>query len=131
MKKVLNHSVYNVPVAMQRAALEALGAGAPFLAEARATYRAARDRARSRLVAPSACPRAARTCGSISAPWSGDDCMPVLEACAASGVLLAPGTAFGDACGGFARLCFTGVPPDRLDEGIDRINAVLAALGKR
>jgi len=52
--------------------------------------------------------------------------MPILEACAARGVLLAPGSAFGDACHSFARQCFTGVPPVRLDEGIDRINAVLA-----
>ena len=34
----------------------------------------------------------------------------------------------GVACAGFARLCFTGVEPDRLDEGIDRINAVLVAV---
>ncbi|MFN0253820.1 MAG: pyridoxal phosphate-dependent aminotransferase, partial [Kofleriaceae bacterium] len=39
MKKLVNHSVYNVPVAMQRAALAALTAGAPFLAEARERYR--------------------------------------------------------------------------------------------
>ncbi len=40
--------------------------------------------------------------------------------------LYAYGSAFGDGCGGFARLCFTGVPAARLDEGVDRINAVLA-----
>ena len=128
LKKVLNHSVYNVPVAMQRAALGALRAGAPFLAGARASYVAARDRARSRLVAPSACPEGGAYLWVDLRRWSGDDCMPVLEKCAASGVLLAPGTAFGLASGGFARLCFTGVPPDRLDEGIDRINAVLGRL---
>nr|MBA3463194.1 hypothetical protein [Deltaproteobacteria bacterium] len=60
--------------------------------------------------------------------WTAVDCMPILERCAASGVLLAPGSAFGERCGGFARLCFTGVPPARLDEGIDRINTVLAGL---
>lgn len=128
LRKVVNHSVYNVPVAMQRAALGALGAGAPFLAGARASYLAARDRARSRLVASSACPEGGAYLWVDFRQWSGTDCMPVLEKCAASGVLLAPGTAFGVACGGFARLCFTGVPPDRLDEGIDRINAVLGVL---
>ena len=46
---------------------------------------------------------------------------------AAQGVLLAPGSAFGDACTAHARLCFTGVDEARLDEGIDRINRVLAA----
>jgi aspartate/methionine/tyrosine aminotransferase len=53
--------------------------------------------------------------------------MPVLEKVAAAGVLLAPGSAFGDACGSHARLCFTGVDEARLDEGIDRINRVLEA----
>jgi aspartate/methionine/tyrosine aminotransferase len=53
--------------------------------------------------------------------------MPVLEKIAAKGVLLAPGSAFGDACKAHARLCFTGVDEARLDEGIDRINGVLAS----
>lgn len=127
LKKLVNHSVYNVPVAMQRAALGALAGGDAFLAEARASYRAARDRARARLRAPAANPPGGSYLWVDFSPWTGDDCMPILEACAARGVLLAPGSAFGDACRGFARLCFTGVPPARLDEGIDRVNAVLAA----
>jgi aspartate/methionine/tyrosine aminotransferase len=53
--------------------------------------------------------------------------MPVLERAAETGVLMAPGSAFGDACHGYARLCFTGVDEARLDEGIDRINAVLSS----
>ena len=128
LKKLVNHSVYNVPVAMQRAALGALTNGAPFLAAARASYLAARDAARARLAAPAACPPGGAYLWVDFRRYTGDDCMPILETCAAAGVLLAPGTAFGDACGGFARLCFTGVPPARLAEGIDRINAVLANL---
>jgi aspartate/methionine/tyrosine aminotransferase len=126
LKKLVNHSVYNVPVAMQRAALGALTHGAPFLVKARATYQQLRDRARTRLQAPAACPPGGAYLWVDFRQWTGDDCMPILEQCAAAGVLLAPGNAFGVACGGFARLCFTGVPPERLDEGIDRINAVLA-----
>jgi N-succinyldiaminopimelate aminotransferase len=128
LKKLVNHSVYNVPVAMQRAALHALAAGEPFLQRARGTYRVLRDRARARLAAPAACPPGGAYLWVDFRGVSGDDCLPVLERCAAAGVLLAPGSAFGATCGGFARLCFTGVPPGRLDEGIDRINAVLAAL---
>ena len=128
MRKLVNHSVYNVPVAMQRAALGAMRAGAPFLADARASYSALRDRARARLVAPADVPSGGAYLWVDFRRWAGDDCMPVLEKCAASGVLLAPGSAFGERCGGFARLCFTGVPPARLDEGIDRINAVLGML---
>jgi aspartate/methionine/tyrosine aminotransferase len=138
IKKLVNHSVYNVPVAMQRAALGAMKNGAPFLAHAREHYRRARDRARARLRAPAACPPGGAYLWVDFARWSrprpgvepgrsaaGDDCMPVLERLAEQGVLLAPGSAFGDACHRYARLCFTGVDEARLDEGIDRINAVL------
>ena len=141
IRKLVNHSVYNVPVAMQRAALAALQGGDAFLAAARTRYQAARDRARARLTAPADLPPGGaylwvdfsrwsgpKMEGPGPAPGPGIDCMPVLEKIAAAGVLLAPGWAFGDACGSHARLCFTGVDEARLDEGIDRINRVLAAL---
>ena len=127
IRKLVNHSVYNVPVAMQRAALAALRGGDEFLAGARARYRAARDRARARLHAPAELPPGGAYLWVDFSRWN-PDCMPVLEKIAAAGVLLAPGWAFGDACGSHARLCFTGVDEARLDEGIDRINQVLAAL---
>lgn len=127
IRKLVNHSVYNVPVAMQRAALGAMKSGAAFLADARERYQAARDRARARLTAPAACPPGGSYLWVDFSRWSGDSCMPVLEKVAEQGVLLAPGSAFGDACHRYARLCFTGVDEARLDEGIDRINAVLAA----
>jgi aspartate/methionine/tyrosine aminotransferase len=126
LKKLVNHTVYNVPVAMQRAAFGALTNGAAFLADAKAHYIAARDRALARLRAPAAVPPGGSYLWVDFSQWTGASCMPILEGCAAQGVLLAPGSAFGDACHAFARLCFTGVPPARLDEGIDRINAVLA-----
>jgi aspartate/methionine/tyrosine aminotransferase len=126
-KKLVNHSVYNVPVAMQRGALGALRAGGSWLAEAKARYLAARDRARAGLHAPAANPPGGAYLWVDFRRWTGDDCMPILEAIAEAGVLLAPGSAFGAACGGFARLCFTGVDEERLDVGIDRINGVLDA----
>jgi len=131
IKKLVNHSIYNVPVAMQRGAHAALTGGAGFLAAARTAYLAARDRARARLVAPAAVPPGGAYLWVDFRRWAGDDCMAVLERCAAAGVLIAPGSAFGDACTAYARLCFTGVPPERLDEGIDRVNAVLAAMPER
>jgi len=127
VKKLVNHSVYNVPVAMQMAAYHALTTGSGFLANARERYRGARDRARARLHAPAALPPGGAYLWVDFSKWSGDDCMPVLEKVAAAGVLLAPGSAFGDACKAHARLCFTGVDEARLDEGIDRINGVLAS----
>lgn len=128
IRKLVNHSVYNVPVAMQRAAHAALTGGEAWLAAARDRYRAARDRARGRLVAPAASPPGGAYLWVDLGRWAGDDCMPVLERIAERGVLLAPGAAFGAACGRYARLCFTGVDEARLDEGIDRVNAVLASL---
>lgn len=125
LKKLVNHTVYNVPVATQRAALAAMEQGMTFLDDARARYREHRDRALARLRAPAGCPPGGAYLWVDFSPWSGSDCMPVLEQCAAAGVLLAPGSAFGSDCCQFARLCFTGVPPERLDVGIDRINAVL------
>jgi aspartate/methionine/tyrosine aminotransferase len=126
VKKLVNHSVYNVPVAMQRAAFGALRGGGAFLQTARERYRAARDRAHARLRAPAALPPGGAYLWVDFSQWTGDDCMPMLERIAAAGVLLAPGSAFGDRFGGSARLCFTGVDEARLDEGIDRINGVLA-----
>ncbi len=125
LKKLVNHSVYNVPVAMQRAAFGAMQNGAGFLAHAHETYRALRDRARARLPVPVECPPGGAYLWVDFSKWSGADCMPVLEKCAAAGVLMAPGSAFGAACGSHARLCFTGVTPERLDEGIDRIANIL------
>ncbi|MEO8554073.1 MAG: pyridoxal phosphate-dependent aminotransferase, partial [Kofleriaceae bacterium] len=127
VKKLVNHSVYNVPVAMQMLAYRALRGGEGFLATARDRYCAARDRARARLVAPAALPPGGAYLWVDFSRWSGEDCMPALEKIAAQGVLVAPGGAFGEACRAHARLCFTGVPEERLDEGIDRINGVLAA----
>jgi aspartate/methionine/tyrosine aminotransferase len=130
MRKLINHGVYNVPVVAQRSALAALRSGDTFLGEARGLYRGARDRALARLVAPAATPPGGAYLWVDVHRWSGDDCMPVLEQCAAAGVLMAPGSAFGAGCTRYARLCFTGVPADRLDEGIDRINAVLATFAR-
>jgi aspartate/methionine/tyrosine aminotransferase len=126
VKKLVNHTVYNVPVAMQRAAYGALTGGDTFLATARARYRAARDRASARLHAPATLPPGGAYLWVDFSRWSGADCLPVLEKIAEQGVLVAPGSAFGEACRSHARLCFTGVDEVRLDEGIDRINRVLA-----
>ena len=79
IKKLVNHSVYNVPVAMQRAALGALRTGTSFLAAARERYKAARDGARARLHAPAACPPGGAYLWVDFERWSGNDCMPVLE----------------------------------------------------
>ncbi len=127
VRKMSNHSVYNVPHALQRAALAALTGGDGFLADARARYRQARDRAVAALRVPVRSPQGSTYLFLDLGGHGGgvDGCLPVLERIAAAGVLLAPGAPFGLASADWARLCFTAVPEDRLLEGIDRINRVL------
>ena len=125
IKKLVNHS------RLQRAGRDAArGARARCSAARRSSprratrYRAARDRARARLLAPAALPPGGAYLwvdfSRVDAATTACRCS---SRCAAAGVLLAPGSAFGEACGALARLCFTGVDEARLDEGIDRINA--------
>jgi aspartate/methionine/tyrosine aminotransferase len=122
-----NHSVYNVPQAMQRAAHAALIGGEDFLAGARSRYRVARDVAHARIAAPARLPQGSTYLFLDLRKFSAvSDCMGVLERIAEAGVLLAPGSAFGAQYEGWARLCFTAVDPARLVVGIDRINQVLA-----
>ncbi len=130
VRKMANHSVYNVPQAMQKAALGALTGGAPFLAGARARYQAARDRAHAAIAAPCIVPQGSTYLFLDLSQWCPEpDCaMGVLERFAEAGVLLAPGAPFGEVYGKWARLCFTAVEQPRLDEGIARINRVLAAM---
>jgi N-succinyldiaminopimelate aminotransferase len=127
MRKMANHSVYNVPQAMQRAAHAALVGGDDFLVTTRARYHAVRDLAHARLAAPSRIPQGSTYLFlDLRAHTGGADCMGVLERIAEAGVLLAPGSAFGAQYQCWARLCFTAVDPARLVVGIDRINQVLA-----
>jgi len=136
VRKMVNHTVYGVPRAMQRAALAALDTGEPFLAEARQRYQAARDLALARVQAPCVAPQGGTYLFLDLGQWVGDDdCAliaedgpSVLERIAEAGVLLSPGMAFGQGFSRWARLCFISVTEQRLVEGIDRLNRVLAEL---
>ena len=128
VRKMSNHSVYNVPHALQRAALASLDGGDGFLADARTRYRQARDRALAALSIPARCPEGSTYLFlDLAGHGSGgtEGCLPVLERFASNGVLLAPGAPFGLAYADWARMCFTSVPEDRLLEGIHRINRAL------
>jgi N-succinyldiaminopimelate aminotransferase len=128
LRKMANHTIYNVPQAMQRAAHAALVGGTAFLDTTRARYRAARDLAHERITAPSRVPQGSTYLFLDLRQYSaGCDCIGVLERIAEAGVLLAPGSAFGAQYEGWARLCFTAVDPDRLVVGIDRVNHVLSS----
>ncbi|HUH04410.1 MAG TPA: pyridoxal phosphate-dependent aminotransferase [Kofleriaceae bacterium] len=140
IRKMVNHTVYSVPRAVQRAAHAALVGGDSFLDDARERYQRARDLAAARVQAPCAVPQGCTYLFLDLGAWMGpnDDCSlvgadgpSVLERIAEAGLLLAPGVAFGRAYGNWARLCFSSVPEPRLIEGIDRLNRALEALPAR
>lgn len=132
LRKISNYTVYNVPQALQRAALAAMRAGDEFLSQAREEYLAAAHAAAARLSVPSRLPHGSTYLFLDLRPWcAGQDGMQVLENFAEAGVMLAPGSAFGAAYAGFARLCFTAVDARRLAIGIDRINDVLSRQASR
>jgi aspartate/methionine/tyrosine aminotransferase len=120
--RISTHTVFNVPVASQNAALAALASPSPFLEATRASYVQARDAVASAL---SAAGVVART------PEAGVyffvDLGPHLGARSLSdvllrgideGVLVAPGPAFGAGYETRVRLCFTSVPRDRTASGV-------------
>lgn len=49
------------------------------------------------------------------------DCTAFLERCADAGVLLTPGRSCGEDYATWVRMCFTSVPPARLDEALQRL----------
>jgi aspartate/methionine/tyrosine aminotransferase len=124
-KRMSVHSAFNVPVAMQRAALEALSAGDAWMEGARADYRKARD---ATLAALELLPvRVYRPEGAtyvmidFSNLLAGRTLTELLARAVARGVLLAPGEAFGAVAAQSARLCFTSVPIERVVEGVERL----------
>lgn len=117
--------VYGAPKPMQLGAARALLEGAPWIAETRGLYAAAAE-------------KAARTVGIKTPPAGtflffdatphlrpGEDLMGFLERCLDAGVLLTPGAASGSAYAGWARMCFTAVPPHELDDALARLATVL------
>ncbi len=128
-RRVSVHTVFNVPVAMQRAACAALAADREFAADTRARYLAARDLAEAALggsglrwFSPEG---GAYLFLDFSPVLAGRPLSRVMERAIDEGVLLTPGEAFGDAYASWARLCFTAVPPARLSEGIARLRRAI------
>ncbi len=127
-RKVATHTVFNVPVVAQRAAEAAITEGEPFIAEARDAYRLARDTTvralagRVDFVAPAG---GSYVFADLSRALRGGSALELLGRAIDAGVALAPGDAFGEGYGHWARLCFTAVPPDALDDALARLTRVL------
>lgn len=141
-RRVSTHSAFNVAVAMQRAALAA-ATDAEFSAAARAAYRQARDVVADALrgapvrfhlaegatylfvdFAP------ALDAAPLDAAARDRPLLALLERAVDRGVLLAPGSAFGESYGTHARLCFTSAEPARVREGVLRLRSAIDALGR-
>jgi aspartate/methionine/tyrosine aminotransferase len=130
LRKIANHTVYNVPSILQRAALTLLAdpAARTWLDEARRIYRAARDEASRHMPAPHFVPDGATYLFvDLSRHAPGGNLWPLVEGLLETGVSISPGEQFGRDFGRHARLCFTAVPPDRLRVGLARLAGVLSA----
>ncbi len=127
-RRISNHTVYNVPAAMQQVALAALADG-DWPRDAKRQYLEARDAcagALSRHGIANQLPHG----GSfffldLAGRLSGRPLSQLLEAAIEHGVLLAPGGAFGAGYASSLRLCFTGVPLTRVVDGVERLAAAL------
>ncbi len=131
-RRVGVHTVFNVPVAMQRAALGALEEGEAWILGAVGEYRRARDLAAKLLEGSGVKFPMAEGATYLMLDFAdvlGDRPLGVLlERAIDHGVLLAPGDAFGRGFERQARLCYTGVPGERLETGIRALRRAVDAL---
>ncbi|MDB4971601.1 MAG: aminotransferase class [Myxococcales bacterium] len=129
LRKIANHTVYNVPSLLQRVALSLVTgeASRTWLDEARRIYVAARDEALAQLPALSFVPDGATYLFADLSRWAPDgDVWPLVEKLLDAGVSIAPGEQFGRGYERHARICFTALPPDRLRVGLARLADVLS-----
>ncbi len=131
-RRVSNHTLYNVPVPMQRVALRAVEGGGDWLSQAHGAYREARDRARAALasigLAPNVPAGGSYLFFDVAEHLERTPLQALLERAIDNGVLLAPGEAFGTHYATWLRLCYTGVPIARTLEGIRRLGLALEQL---
>jgi len=131
LRKIANHTVYNVPEVLQRAACALLDdpASLQWRERVRTDYRAARDLASRLCPVPHHLPDGATYLFidlSRHLPDQPDAIWPLCERLLEAGVSISPGEQFGRDFARHARLCFTAVPPDRLEVGLARLARVLA-----
>ncbi|MCU1277968.1 MAG: Aspartate aminotransferase, partial [bacterium] len=130
LRKIANHTVYNVPSLLQRAALALVTdpSSRTWLAETKERYRQARDEAGALVQAPHFVPDGATYLFVDLSRWApSGDLWPLVERLLDAGVSIAPGEQFGRDFARHARICFTAVAPDRLRVGLARMAAVLSS----
>ncbi|AKF08077.1 pyridoxal phosphate-dependent aminotransferase [Sandaracinus amylolyticus] len=125
IRGVQTFSTYCAPRPMQLGAARALDEGAAWLENARRLYRDAAERTAATFDLPA--PMGGTFLFADVRPYrrEGEDTMGFLERCLDEGVLLTPGSASGTDYEGWARVCFTSVPPDDLRDALARLRRVL------
>jgi aspartate/methionine/tyrosine aminotransferase len=120
LRKIGMHSFYSTPTASQLAALRVLGgAGDAWVAQAREQYRATGAKVAARLGLPA--PLGSTFLFFDVAPFlDGSGLGGFLERCVDRGLFLAPGPSFGP-YPTHVRLCFTAVPPDAVERGVEAL----------
>ena len=130
LRKIANHTVYNVPSLLQRAALALVTSPSSraWLDDTREQYRLARDEASRLCPAPHFLPDGATYLFADLSRWApSGDLWPLVERLLDAGVSIAPGEQFGRDFARHARICFTAVAPERLRVGLARLADVLSA----
>jgi aspartate/methionine/tyrosine aminotransferase len=124
LRKISIHSFYSTPTAAQLAALRVLqGRGEAWIAQARASYRAAGEKAAARLgVEP---PKGSTFLFlDIAGHLDERGLQGFLEDGVDRGLFVAPGPSFGP-YPTHIRLCFTAAPPDVVERGVDVLASLL------
>ncbi len=124
LRRLITHVCYHAPTGGQAMALAALGSPG-YAARMRDRYRGAAEITCRHLRARFAPPQGGAFVF-VDLRQLGRPAEEILLLCLDRHVALAPGTGFGDGFEGFARLCYTAVPPEALREALDRLNQVLA-----
>ncbi len=134
-RKVSVHTAFNVPVAMQRVALAALGDDTGWIASAREDYVRARDASAEALsgsgVRFSVAEGGVYLFLDFTDVLAGRPLKALMELAIERGVLLAPGESCGAAHASCARLCYTSVPLPRVLEGIARLRTAVDAVPRK
>jgi N-succinyldiaminopimelate aminotransferase len=126
LRGVQTFQTYCAPRPMQFGAARTLREGDRWLAEARRLYRHSGNAAADALGIPH--PEGGTFLMFDASPYlrpEDETCMPFLERCLEAGVMLTPGGSCGGDYARWARLCFTSVPPEDLQEALRRLRTVL------
>ena len=124
VRKIANHTVYNVPAVLQHAAARVLRTDEEraWRAEARARYLEARALCASQLPDAFVPDGGTYFLLDLRAHVTVERGLwPLVEQLLDDGVSISPGEQFGASFAGHARICFAAVPLDRLRVGLDRL----------